>query len=208
MREMLNDDEEKFSDDEAERMITFFSYHMNEDADILPDQLFPPGSEKIVEKKVVEKTELSPVPETQSQSVKNVTKTQPASPLKMEQTFNRKLTGFAKQCGYAAIILLLILLLSGAFRKQLGRQFTIIHRISAMLLLLCLAPHTAIYIMKYGNPPVLWYGLGIVGITTAILTQLTTVFRARIGRSFVKIHATIGVITLLIGLAHWIIAYL
>lgn len=198
MREMIYNKSEMFSKDDAEQMIDFLSLHLQEYSQV-PIYDFFYGKDNPVQVNIdstaIEKEEIVP-PKPSSSTVK------------VEQMFSTKMTRSAKFFGYSSIVALMALLVSGVWRRKLKKLFVPIHRLAGFGLILSLAVHTTIYILKYGNPPVLWYWLGILGVAIAIITQFSVILKAKIGPRFVVVHATLGASVLILGVLHWLIAYL
>lgn len=114
----------------------------------------------------------------------------------------------AEASGYLAVICTVLMFLSGHNRRRLARRFRPIHIFSALGLFLGLATHAIIYLMQYGNPPVLWYWFGIASFLLLVLAQLQGIIRKRFGRIFLNIHVTAGYCGLTLAILHWIWAWL
>lgn len=198
MREMIYNKSEMFSKDDAEQMIDFLSLHLQEYSQV-PIYDFFYGKDNQVQ---------APIDSTAIENEELVPPKLSGNTVKVEQMFSAKMTRSAKFFGYSSIVTLMALLISGIWRRKLKKLFIPIHRFAGFGLLLSLTVHTTIYILKYGNPPVLWYWLGILGVIIAILTQFSVILKTKIGPRFVVVHATLGVSVLILGILHWLIAYL
>ena len=114
----------------------------------------------------------------------------------------------AEYSGYLAVACTLLMFISGHNRRRLARRFRPIHIFSALGLFLSLATHAIIYLIQYGNPPVLWYWFGIASFILLVLAQLQGIIRKRFGRIFLNIHVTAGYCGLTLAILHWIWAWL
>ena len=114
----------------------------------------------------------------------------------------------AEAGGYLAVACTLLLLTSGHNRRRLGRRFRPLHIFAALGLFLGLATHAVIYLLRYGNPPVLWYWFGVISFLVLVLAQVQGLVRKRFGRVFLRIHVTAGYCGLSLALLHWVWAWL
>lgn len=127
---------------------------------------------------------------------------------KVRQQFSLKMIKTARACGYGSVVLLVVLMGSGLMRRKLKGAFKVVHKLSGLLLLVLLSIHTVIYILKHGHPPVLWYWLGMISLGFVVFTMVVTYTKKRLGKNFIRLHAAAGFAALVLGLLHWLVAYL
>jgi hypothetical protein len=216
-----------FTDEQADRVVAYLATYFHEDSSLDAAKHFNPA--------VV--TEPAPVytpppvvntaaAAVQEQPVSNGVTTPPsveflpdpaprALPAAIQERLahpgwkpSRLMKRVAELSGYLAVACTLLMFISGHNRRRLARRFRPIHIFSALGLFLSLATHAIIYLLQYGNPPVLWYWFGIASFILLVLAQLQGIIRKRFGRIFLNIHVTAGYCGLTLAILHWIWAWL
>ncbi|MBT3278368.1 MAG: hypothetical protein HN909_07845 [Phycisphaerales bacterium] len=119
-----------------------------------------------------------------------------------------KATGVAKFMAYVAFGAMALLVLSGLARKTLKRNFRPIHTVLAITLFGALAIHASVYLCEYGVPSVLWLWFGIIASVVIALGEFGGLVRGKLGRKFVPIHATCGVVGFVLVVLHWLWIYM
>lgn len=225
MREMMPEHGmKKFSEYDAERIIAYLSHHFYEDSQASVFDFFKDFDyAKLLEDEVVESNadvaEVEEVVEAvvaEAEAVQQKTTNSELQAMEerfklkeqVQQQFSLKVIKSARICGYGSVICLFVLIGTGMMRKKLKKSFKLIHKISALLLLIMLSIHTVSYILKHGTPPVLWYWFGMISLMFVIFAITMIYVKKGFGKSFVKVHAAAGVIALILGLLHWLAAYL
>lgn len=226
MREMMPEHGmKKFSEYDAEKIIDYLSHHFYEDSEESIFEFFKNFDyNKLLEDEIVETVEevaeVEEIVETvvSAEPVQSETAAADSKVKALEQTFkvteqvrqqfSIKVIKTARVCGYGSVVLLFVLMGSGLMRRKLKKSFKIIHKLSALLLMIMLSIHTLIYILKHGNPPVLWYWFGMIGLIFVVIALGVTYIKKSVRKNFIKVHMTAGVIGLILGLLHWLVAYL
>lgn len=114
----------------------------------------------------------------------------------------------ARVSGFAAVVCLLGLLLSGFKRRSLKQRFRKIHVSLAFGLFVTLAIHGVIYIAEYGTPGVMWYWFGLVGFVALIITEVQGIMRKRFRKGLLISHIIGGCTGFALSVLHWIWAWL
>jgi len=117
-------------------------------------------------------------------------------------------TFVAKVMGYVAAFLTAALVVSGFTRKSLRPAFHNLHVALAIGLFGALAIHASVYLCEYGAPSVLWLWFGIISSVLIALVEFGGMLRRRLGKSFIKLHATCGTIGLILVVLHWVWIYI
>jgi len=131
----------------------------------------------------------------------------PARPVVRMRSRGRA-TGIAKTTGYVAVGVLVAMILAGMTRRKLGKAFRKLHVVLAFVLCGCTAIHVAVFLVEYGTPAVLWLWFGIAATVLLAATQLSGMLRPGRGRTFLRLHITGAVATLLLTVLHWVWFYL
>jgi len=195
-----------FSDEQGERIVEYLATYFNEDSSLNAAEHFtaspvdePPKVSTVqppVEKpaKVVTPNVLPP----DLQARLDHPKWKPSHTVKH----------VAEAGGYLAVLCTLLMFFSGHNRRRLARRFRPLHIFAALGLFLGLATHAVIYLMQYGNPPVLWYWFGIGSFLVLVLAQLQGIIRKQFGPISLRIHVTAGYCGLALAILHWVWAWL
>ena len=210
MRSYVQNGTSTFTDEQGERVVEYLATYFHEDSSLEAAKHFAASS-------VVEPVPVSPMPAPAEKPVAKqaiVPSQQTLPPAIRERLAHPRwkpshmMKHLAEYSGYLAVICTVVMFLSGHNRRRLARRFRPIHIFSALGLFLGLATHAIIYLMQYGNPPVLWYWFGIASFLLLVLAQLQGIIRKRFGRIFLNIHVTAGYCGLTLAILHWIWAWL
>jgi hypothetical protein len=216
-----------FTEEQADRVVAYLATYFHEDSSLDAAKHF---SQAVVTEpapiNAVQPIPEPPVAPVQVQPVSNVVATPPPvqvvaapGPRVLPDAIRERLAHprwkpshmmkhLAEYSGYLAVACTLVMFISGHNRRRLARRFRPIHIFSALGLFLGLATHAIIYLIQYGNPPVLWYWFGIASFLLLVLAQLQGIIRKRFGRIFLNIHVTAGYCGLTLAILHWIWAWL
>ena len=235
MRDLVWNDDDKFSKDDAKRIIEYMDRFFYEESEISPAQHFKNTSPQTVVVKAVPAEEIDPAdlaydeePETPeveetAEVVQATPVVTPSSTQKLRddmpeamrkqlsqpyKPFSPALIQTAKCSGFTAVLCLFLMVISGHFRKRLKCNFRKIHIPAAIILFISMISHGAIYIMRFGNPPVLWYWLGVASLAVLIGAQLQGILRRKLGQKFIPLHIAAGYSGITLAILHWIIAWL
>ena len=130
--------------------------------------------------------------------------TQPVKPKIRISWKKSKTLWIAKDMGYIATAILVLMIGTGLARKKLKRNFKRIHTVLAILLFGSLAIHVAVYLCEYGAPSKMWLWSGILASILIGLVEFGGLMRARLGVvKFIKLHSICGVVGLVLVLVHW-----
>jgi len=110
----------------------------------------------------------------------------------------------ARVCAIGAMGCLVLLALTGLARRHLTRRFLPIHATLAVLFTVSAAVHTAICLARYGAPPVLWLGFGLVALVGLAAANFSGLTRLTLRGRFRPIHAAAGFVCLVFSVLHWI----
>jgi hypothetical protein len=216
-----------FTDEQADRVVAYLATYFHEDSSLDPAKHFsqtvvtepaPVHTAPPVVKPAVAVLQEAPVSNgvATPPSVEFLAEPAPrALPASIQERLahpgwkpSRLMKRMAEFSGYLAVACTLLMFISGHNRRRLARRFRPIHIFSALGLFLSLATHAIIYLIQYGNPPVLWYWFGIASFILLVLAQLQGIIRKRFGRIFLNIHVTAGYCGLTLAILHWIWAWL
>ncbi len=226
MQSYYGDEEESFSEQEAEIVIDYLTEFFDEDSELDPMEHFsetPPDTyaAAVAEPAVAEAAPA--VPETVQEPAREPTPVAAAAappvakplPDRVRRRLEsppwrpgRTLLLCAEHSGYVAVLALLTLLVTGHSRRKLRRRFRPVHIAAALVLFLSLASHGLVYLARYGNPPVLWYWFGVLSFLVLVLAQVQGIVRKRFGRTFLRIHMAAGYAGLTLAVLHWVWAWL
>ena len=216
-----------FTDEQADRVVAYLATYFHEDSSLDPAKHF--SQTVVTEPALIPAVQPTPEPRVapvQEQPKSNGVTTPPSVeflpdpvthsvPASIKERLahpgwkpSRLMKRVAEWSGYLAVACTLLMFLSGHNRRRLARRFRPIHIFSALGLFLGLATHAIIYLIQYGNPPVLWYWFGIASFILLVLAQLQGIIRKRFGRIFLNIHVTAGYCGLTLAILHWIWAWL
>lgn len=109
----------------------------------------------------------------------------------------------AKDMGYVATGVMLLMVVSGLLRKKLKRNFRSIHIVLALLLFGALAIHASVYLCEYGAPNVMWLWSGIIASVLIGLVEFGGLFKRKLGARFIPVHSICGVVGLVLVSVHW-----
>jgi hypothetical protein len=219
MRTYTQNGSSTFTDKQGERVVEYLATYFNEDSSLDAAKHFsrsPAAEEPKVSTVQPSANELPPastVPPPVEESAK-VSTPKALSPALQARLAHPKwkpshpVKHVAEAGGYLAVLCTLMMFVSGHSRRRLARRFRPIHIVAALGLFLGLATHAIIYLVQYGNPPVLWYWFGIGSFLVLVLAQFQGIIRKRFGPVFLRIHVTAGYCGLTLALLHWIWAWL
>ncbi len=121
---------------------------------------------------------------------------------------SRPFLRFSRYLGYASVLCLVFLAVTGIARKKLQRRFKLFHRSFAYMLIGAVGVHSFIYLCKFGAQPVLWLWFGIFSALTLLVSEGSGEFKHRLKRRFRLIHFTAGLLCIAGTILHWIWAWL
>ncbi len=240
MRYFIWDDSQRYTDEEAARVVYYLGTHFDEGSELDPLDHFGEHSPydtyaatdpDVPAPVVVEGPPVVAVEEpVETAAVAAVTApvtgvvavaTAPPQPVAgpMPEEVRRRLENprwvppaealsSAGIAGYAAVLFLVALLLTGHGRRKLGKRFRHLHAAAALGLFTCLAAHGVIYLLRFGNPAVFWYWCGVASFVVIALVELMGILRKRMGRRFLRLHQLGGYAGLVLAILHWIWAWL
>ena len=233
MRDFIWDEAQKYTDEEAERIIDFLGEHFDEystndatvvfaDAQSAYDVYYTPlpAAEPDLPPPTIVTAAVAAVeqPEPTAATAAVAAVTAPAPPEMPEEIRQRienprwkpsaAMLLYARHSGYAAVVFLLALLVSGHSRRRLKKAFRPLHIAAALGLFLSLASHGAIYLLRYGNPPVAWYWFGLASFVAVVVVELVGIMRKKMGKRFLRAHMAGGYVGLILAVLHWIWAWL
>ena len=172
--------------DEADRIVAYLAAHPYEEGAYKPRAPIPAATTQPTSAVAPVATAAPPPP--------------PRSPAKA--------TLLAKSMGYVSVGILAVLIVTGCFRKKLGRTFRKLHGVMALTLCACLAIHVSVFLVEYGAPSVLWLWFGIIATLIIIAGQLSGMTRSQNRRVFLMVHIPAAVIGLVGTALHWIWIYI
>lgn len=226
MRDFIWDGTQKFSDDVADRIVDHLAEHFGTYSTNSPAVHFagtPSPYGTYYTPLPTDVTDATPTPATSADMTEQPSPTH-AQPIQvaraqMPPEISNRLANprrkpspalllYARHSGYAAVFFLFTLLLSGHSRRRLRTAFRPVHIAAALGLFLSLASHGLIYLLRYGNPPVVWYWYGLAAFCTVVTVEMVGIMRKQMGRRFLRLHMAGGYMGLGLAILHWIWAWL
>jgi hypothetical protein len=116
---------------------------------------------------------------------------------------SRAVLGVAKFMGYAATVVMALMVATGLMRKKFRANFGSIHMVLAIVLFGALSIHVSVYLAQYGAPNVLWLWFGILASILIGLVEFGGLMRRKLGANFIRAHSICGVVGLLLVVLHW-----
>ena len=132
----------------------------------------------------------------------------PAKPKRQVSWRKSRALGVAKFMGYAAMAIMVLMVVSGVARKWIPGNFGSLHMVLAIALFGALSIHVSVYLCEYGAPNVLWLWFGILASVLIGLVEFGGLMRRKLGANFVRIHSICGVAGFLLVLLHWFWIYI
>jgi len=119
-----------------------------------------------------------------------------------------KATKLAKDMGYVAVAALVLMIVTGAIRRTMGRSFRKVHCVLAFILCVTLTIHSAVFLAEYGIPSVLWFWFGIIATVILLAVVFSGLLHLKNRKYFVRYHIAVGVAGLFLTAAHWVWIYI
>ena len=113
----------------------------------------------------------------------------------------------ARHLGHLSFLMLIVLIITGYIQSRIKPFFSIVHRIAGYVMILAVAAHAAIFLFKFGAPPVLWFWFGIIASIALIISEITGEIRRfspTIKTYFVHTHYVAGWVCLIASVLHWV----